>query len=38
MLLRKPSKKLSNDLVEIQIIHGGAGAITETDVNLAMAL
>lgn len=30
-------KKLSNDLVEIQIIHGGAGAITETDVNLAMA-
>jgi translation initiation factor IF-2 len=30
-------KKLSNDLVEIQLIHGGAGAITETDVNLAMA-
>ena len=30
-------KKLSNDLVEIQIIHGGSGAITETDVNLAMA-
>jgi translation initiation factor IF-2 len=30
-------KKLSNDLVEVQIIHGGAGAITETDVNLAMA-
>ena len=30
-------KKLSNTLVEIQIIHSGAGAITETDVNLAMA-
>ncbi len=30
-------KKLSNDQVEIQIIHSGAGAITETDVNLAMA-
>jgi translation initiation factor IF-2 len=30
-------KKLSNALVEIQIIHSGAGAITETDVNLAMA-
>jgi len=30
-------KKLSNNLVEIQIIHGGSGAITETDVNLAMA-
>jgi translation initiation factor IF-2 len=30
-------RKLTNDLVEIQIIHGGAGAITETDVNLAMA-
>jgi translation initiation factor IF-2 len=30
-------KKLSNVLVEIQIIHGGSGAITETDVNLAMA-
>jgi translation initiation factor IF-2 len=30
-------KKLSNDLVEIQIVHGGAGAITETDINLAMA-
>lgn len=30
-------KKLSNDLVDIQIIHSGAGAITETDVNLAMA-
>ncbi len=30
-------KKLSNDQVEIQIIHSGVGAITETDVNLAMA-
>lgn len=30
-------KKLSNDLVDIQVIHSGAGAITETDVNLAMA-
>jgi translation initiation factor IF-2 len=30
-------KKLSNNQVEIQIIHSGAGAITETDVNLAMA-
>ena len=30
-------KKLSNDLVEVQIVHGGAGAITETDINLAMA-
>ncbi|OPX93202.1 MAG: Translation initiation factor IF-2 [Syntrophorhabdus sp. PtaB.Bin006] len=30
-------KKLSNDLVEIQVIHSGAGAITETDINLAMA-
>jgi translation initiation factor IF-2 len=30
-------KKLSNNLVEIQVVHSGAGAITETDVNLAMA-
>ena len=30
-------KKLSNPLVEILIIHSGVGAITETDVNLAMA-
>ncbi|MBA4417647.1 MAG: translation initiation factor IF-2 [Syntrophus sp. (in: bacteria)] len=30
-------RKLSNEQVEIQIIHSGAGAITETDVNLAMA-
>ncbi|MBA4391056.1 MAG: translation initiation factor IF-2 [Syntrophus sp. (in: bacteria)] len=30
-------KKLSTDKVEVQIIHGGVGAITETDVNLAMA-
>ena len=30
-------KKLSNEKVEIQIIHSGAGAITETDVTLAMA-
>jgi translation initiation factor IF-2 len=30
-------KKLSNDKVEIQVIHSGAGAITETDVTLAMA-
>ena len=30
-------RKLSNDQVEIQIIHSGVGAITETDVNLAMA-
>lgn len=30
-------KKLSSDLVEIQVIHSGAGAITETDINLAMA-
>jgi translation initiation factor IF-2 len=30
-------KKLSNDLVEIRVIHSGAGAITETDINLAMA-
>ncbi|MDR2017858.1 MAG: translation initiation factor IF-2 [Syntrophobacterales bacterium] len=30
-------KKLSNEQVEIQIIHSGVGAITETDVNLAMA-
>lgn len=29
--------KLSTQAVEIQIIHGGVGAITETDVNLAMA-
>ncbi len=29
--------KMSNRLVEIQIIHSGVGAITETDVNLAMA-
>jgi translation initiation factor IF-2 len=29
--------KMSNQLVEIQIIHSGVGAITETDVNLAMA-
>ncbi|HOJ42712.1 MAG TPA: translation initiation factor IF-2 [Syntrophorhabdaceae bacterium] len=30
-------KKLSNEKVEIQIVHSGVGAITETDVNLAMA-
>ena len=30
-------KRLSTDAVEIQIIHSGVGAITETDVNLAMA-
>jgi translation initiation factor IF-2 len=30
-------KKLSNDRVEVQILHSGVGAITETDVNLAMA-
>jgi translation initiation factor IF-2 len=30
-------KKLSNPLVDIQVIHSGVGAITETDVNLAMA-
>jgi len=29
--------KMSNKLVEIQIIHSGVGAITETDINLAMA-
>lgn len=30
-------KKLSTQLVEIQFIHSGVGAITETDVNLAVA-
>jgi translation initiation factor IF-2 len=30
-------RKLSTDAVEVQITHGGVGAITETDVNLAMA-
>jgi translation initiation factor IF-2 len=30
-------KKLSNPLVDIEVIHSGVGAITETDVNLAMA-
>ncbi len=30
-------KRLSTEAVEIQIIHNGVGAITETDVNLAMA-
>jgi translation initiation factor IF-2 len=30
-------KKLSTDQVEIQMIHNGAGSITETDLNLAMA-
>ncbi len=29
--------KLSNDEVKIQVIHKGVGAITETDVNLALA-
>lgn len=29
--------KLSTEAVEIQVIHNGVGAITETDVNLAMA-
>lgn len=29
--------KLSNEEVKIQVIHKGVGAITETDVNLAMA-
>ncbi len=30
-------KKLSTDAVEVQVTHSGVGAITETDVNLAMA-
>jgi len=30
-------KKLSNDIVEVQITHSGVGAITESDINLAMA-
>lgn len=30
-------KKMSNQFVEIQIVHSFVGAITETDVNLAMA-
>jgi len=35
--LMESLKKLSNEKVEVQIIHSGAGAITETDVNLAIA-
>ncbi len=30
-------KKLSTKIVEVQVTHSGVGAITETDVNLAMA-
>ncbi|OPY73425.1 MAG: Translation initiation factor IF-2 [Syntrophorhabdus sp. PtaU1.Bin058] len=30
-------KKLSNDSVEVRITHSGVGAVTETDINLAMA-
>ncbi|MCX7857502.1 MAG: translation initiation factor IF-2 [Deltaproteobacteria bacterium] len=30
-------KKIGNEKVEIQIIHSGVGAITESDVNLALA-
>jgi translation initiation factor IF-2 len=30
-------KKMSTDAVEVQVTHSGVGAITETDVNLAMA-
>jgi translation initiation factor IF-2 len=30
-------KKMSTDAVEVQVAHSGVGAITETDVNLAMA-
>ncbi|HVN96038.1 MAG TPA: translation initiation factor IF-2 [Syntrophorhabdaceae bacterium] len=30
-------KKLSTDAVEVQITHSGVGAVTETDINLAMA-
>jgi translation initiation factor IF-2 len=30
-------KRLSNEKAEVQIVHSGVGAITETDVNLAMA-
>lgn len=30
-------KKLSTDNVEVRITHGGVGAITETDINLAVA-
>jgi translation initiation factor IF-2 len=30
-------KRLSTDAVEMQILHSGVGAITETDVNLAVA-
>ncbi len=29
--------KMSNKFVDIQVIHSGVGAITETDINLAMA-
>jgi translation initiation factor IF-2 len=30
-------KRLGNDQVELQIVHSGVGAITETDISLAMA-
>jgi translation initiation factor IF-2 len=30
-------KRLSNEKVELQIVHSGVGAITETDISLAMA-
>ena len=35
--VRQSLEKLSNDEVKVKVIHGGVGAITETDVNLASA-
>lgn len=35
--IRQSLEKLSTDLVKVRVIHGGVGAITETDVMLATA-
>ena len=35
--VKQSLERLSNDEVKVKVIHGGVGAITETDVNLASA-
>ena len=36
-LLRQSLEKFSTDDVKVRVIHGGVGAITETDITLATA-
>jgi translation initiation factor IF-2 len=35
--MREALKRLSTDMVKVNLLHEGVGAVTETDVNLAMA-